>query len=253
MKYLLAIFLIISLPIFVNSYAQKLDPIPITISDKMNKIKFDGKWSFESEWKASTLSEFFYNDTEIVMRSAHQGDFIYIFIDPVEERSLNYLQDKATICFAPDYNNTQKPNIDDYCFVATLGKPDGITLRGSDTGFKQIPNQKGFIAIGNSSDNNDRYTDIQHPSYEYKIPIDLLGRADKYGFFLSVYDANTTKYHNWPTNTTNLAMLQPNYWGLIISPDKSLPEFGLPIVILLPLLVLVIILTKKLDLKTQSS
>lgn len=213
----------------------------------MDKIKFDGKWSFETEWKASTLSEFFYNDTEIILRSAHQNESIYILVDSITERSLDYMLDTAMICFDSKYNNSEKLDTVDYCFVAVLGERNGTTLQSSDLKFEQIPNHKQFIAVGNSSDNNDRYTIIPHPSYEFKIPIELLGRSDKYGFFFSMYDANKTKFYNWPTNLTRSdmsSMPESSYWGEIVSPDKSLPEFHmLPIIFVLSL-VLIIYLTK---------
>lgn len=231
--------------LLANSNAQESEPIPITLSHTMDKIKFDGRWSFETEWKASTLSEFFYNDTEVILRSAHQGEFIYILVDPVTERSLDYMLDTAMVCFNSKYDNSEKH--DDYCFIAVLGESGGTTLQRSDLKFEQIPNHEQFIAVGNSSDNNDRYTAIPHPSYEFKIPIELLGRSDKYSFFFSMYDADKTKFYNWPTNLTRSdlsSIPESSYWGEIISPDKSLPEFHMLPIVFVSSLILIIYLTK---------
>ncbi|MBI5697153.1 MAG: hypothetical protein HZC29_01340, partial [Thaumarchaeota archaeon] len=47
------------------------------------------------------------------------------------------------------------------------------------------------------------------------------------------------------TNATRAAEVpSPQLWGDLISPDKSLPEFDLPLLVLLPSLVLVFYLTR---------
>ena len=139
---------------------------------------------------------------------------------------------------------------DDYCFVIELEKNIGFVLQGESNtslnNFKSIPNHKEFIASSSISDQNDRYSKIPHPSYEFKIPIELFGRSDNYGFYFSVYDGYSDKFYSWPdiNPTKPLKIPSPSHWGNIISPDKSLPEFDLPLLLLLPALLLVISITR---------
>ena len=114
-----------------------------------------------------------------------------------------------------------------------MGEPNGTTLQGSDLKFEQIPNHEQFIAIGNSSDNNDRYTPIPHPSYEFKIPTDIIGRESVYGFYFKVHDSKSNTDYTYPQNLHDDFVATPDKWGEIYSPDKSLPEFDFPIMLFL--------------------
>ena len=79
MKMIKFLILLIFL-ILVNSqnfvYGQT-EPILITISDDRENVIFDGKWSNSVEWKKSSLNQFnFDDDTIIILRTAHQDDYI---------------------------------------------------------------------------------------------------------------------------------------------------------------------------------
>ena len=53
------------------------EPIMITVSSTMNKVIFDGKWTYGTEWKQSSLNTISYNDgTLMQLRTAHQENFI---------------------------------------------------------------------------------------------------------------------------------------------------------------------------------
>lgn len=238
--------------IFGSGYAFGFEPIPITVSGIMDKAVFDGKWTHESEWKASSLNTYEYeNDVQIVLRSAHQDDFVYIFLDPIMDYSQDDLGDYAIVCFDTQNNKSAKPDLDDHCFMAYLNDKHGLTYQGGHdsekNGLSKVVNHEGFIGISTISDANDRYTPIPHPSYEFRIPTDLIGRSHVYGFYFEVYDKNTDKLYTYPEN--NSTIQSPASWGEIYSPDKSLPEFDLPMIMLLSLLGLVILLTKKIQLK----
>jgi len=99
--------------------------------------------------------------------------------------------------------------------------------------FTKIPNPDGFIGVSTISDSNDRYTPTPHPSYEFKIPINLVGRESVYGFYFLVYDGHTKKSYTYPQNLDSdnfIKVPNPSMWGEIYSPDKSLPEFSLPVI-----------------------
>jgi hypothetical protein len=121
-----------------------------------------------------------------------------------------------------------------------LGSSTAITLQGDsnftfNNNFKKISSPDGLIAVGGISDYNDRYTSLQHQTYEFKIPTDLIGRTDKYGFYVSVFDTNSNKIYSWPDmqQDSPLKIPSPKTWGELWSPDKSLPEFPYPVISLI--------------------
>ena len=112
---------------------------------------------------------------------------------------------------------------------------------------KKISNLKNFIATSTVSDENDRYTDIPHPSYEFRISINMLNCSDNYGFYLFVFGASSNEYYSWPENSTRISSFYfPNLsiWDDIISPDKSLSELNLPMLIFTILIFTIIIQIK---------
>ena len=155
--------------------------------------------------------------------------------------------DKATVCFDPDNQRSFKPTENNYCFTVTLGQNQGSTFRGGtdfeNNGYmKKIENFDGFIAIANPSDENDRYNKNPHSTYEFRIPIDEIGRTDNYAFFLSVFEAKSHKFYTWPKDLREnvFEVPSPEKWAMIISPDKSLPEFPWNTVILASFLIIII-------------
>jgi len=236
-----------------DTFASSTEPILITISPDMEKVIFDGKWTFLTEWKPSSLTKVSFDDKQIILRTAHFENFIYIFVDPVNDLTLDEKMDEATICLDGKNNKSEIPDTNDFCFSVLLGNNEGSVFQGnlideSTASMHKISNPDGFIAISNVSDENDRYTKKPHPSYEFKIPIELLERSDNYGFYLSVYDASLDKFYSWPENSTrenSSDIPPPSEWGDIISPDKSLPELSFPILIFTILIFTIILVQSK--------
>jgi len=255
MKYPCLIFSLLISTVLVSNfdliYADS-EPVFITYSEKMESILFDGKWSFFSEWKESSLTEV---GELLKIRTAHYDDFIYVFVDVLNDKSLDKGSDRAVVCLDSKNNKSIISDSNDFCFIATLDREIGFTLQGgSDFGsknnFKKIPNHENFIAIGTTSDQNDRYLKIPHPSYEFKIPTDLINRNNEYGFYIQTFDANSGKILDWPQNISTESLNgipSPSVWGEMISLDKSLPEFPLPMFILAVLLLTMIIVSRKLN------
>lgn len=243
--FIFSFFLLLHTPL---SFAEP-DTILITLSDTMNKIKFDGKWSFPPEWKNSSLDTFGPNK----IRTAHQGEFVYVLIDVLSDSTYDKGSDKATLCFDTNNDKSIIPQEDDYCFIAILdGKQEFILQGGSpfriSSHYQKILTHENFIAIGTMSDNNDRYSKTPHTSYEFKIPIEIIGRSNVYGFYLQVFDQSSGQTFTWPENiNTNNKIPPTNLWGEIISIDKSLPEFPLPLFFFTILLFSMIIVSKKLN------
>ncbi|WP_246275343.1 hypothetical protein [Nitrosopumilus oxyclinae] len=224
------------------------DPILITQSSGLHNVVFDGKWTHETEWKQSSHNLLSYDDDMVIhLRTAHQENFIYVFVDPIGDLTLDKNLDKATICFDAKNNKSQNPDSDDYCFSVSLNQEHGILTQGTSNGNYEMINGPEFIATSNISDENDRYTKILHPSFEFRIPIELLNRSDNYGFYLSVYDASSDKFYSWPENVTRESsqIPSPSEWGDIVSPDKSLPEMHLPFLIFTILIFAIILVQSK--------
>ena len=239
--FLTLMILIFSLSI-ENTFAIS-EPILITKSSSMEHIIFDGKWTNYLEWKQSSHNQYTFDNGEIIihLRTAHFENYIYVFVDPVNDLTLDEKMDEATICLDGKNNKSEIHDTNDFCFSVSLGNNEGSVFQGNSieesiTPMQIISNPDDFIAISSMSDENDRYTKTPHPSYEFKIPIELLERSDNYGFYLSVYDANLDKFYSWPKNSTRENFSDfppPSQWGDIISPDKSLPELNLPLIILM--------------------
>lgn len=233
------IIIIVFLVFFTNYhqiYAE--DIIPISISNKMDKLIFDGKWTHSLEWKRSSLNELYYPEYDklIEFRSAHQDNFVYFLVDFVSDESAQPGKDSAIICMNTDNSNNGFFDENDYCFVSILNEK-GYILRGNSTSnqLEKIEAIDGYIAISSMSDENDRYSKIPHTSFEFRIPTDLIGRNDIYGFYVGIYDEENQLTFSWPQSIKTNSLFDvppPNQWGSLISPDKSLPEFDLPLLML---------------------
>ena len=154
----------------------------------------------------------------------------------------------AIICFDKNYTKSDMPNENDYCFGVPFDGKHPFTLNGGSplsftSHYTKIENPTGLIGVSSVSDENDRYTTVPHASYEFRIPTDVVGRSDIYGFYLGVYDQSNNRVYSWPQEVSVNSLFDipsPKYWGEIISPDKSLPEFPLPALLLIPAFLLVI-------------
>jgi len=233
MRNKISIIIIFSIIIFSTGNAFASEPILITISSQLHKVIFDGKWTSELEWKASSLDTLSYDDnSEIQLRTAFQDGYIYVFLDVISDTIIDKGADNALICFDGKNDKTRIPSFDDYCFSTSLSRKisfayQGGGILGLNGHFQKIPNPENYIAIGNVSDENDRYSKIPHVSYEFRIPIDILERSDNYGFYIAVFEANSNVIYSWPTEVHQSRIFtipSPSVWGDIISPDKSMAK-----------------------------
>ena len=247
--------LIISLFFLLSSInaANATQSILITYSGTMDNVVFDGKWTDRLEWKQSSWDKILTTNGDAVhIRSAHQSDFIYILLDVVADRSIDHISDRAIVCIDGNNDKTSKTGVDDYCFLASLDGKQGFVYQGGSSlalngYFKKITSADGFIGVGGKSDQYDKYSQIPHASFEFKIPLNLFGRSDVYGFYVLVYDASGNQYYSWPEGIfldSPFDIPSPSNWGNLVSPDKSIPEFELPILALVPAIFLVIYFTK---------
>jgi len=250
-NFLIMILFLLLIPALQTTNAEP--SILISKSDTVEKAIFDGKWTERLEWKQSSWDIIkFQREDSVHLRSAHQGDFIYILLDVVADQTLDHISDKALVCIDSKNDKTSIAGKDDYCFQASLDSNQGFVYQGGSPlalngHFKKILNTDGFIGVGGKSDQNDKYSKIPHASYEFKIPLELFGRSDIFGFYVYVYDASTSQYYTWPGGvipSNPFDIPSPSKWGLLVSPDKSIPEFDLPFLALIPAIFLAIYLTR---------
>lgn len=243
------IFLIIN---FAAASASSTEQMFITISQDMDKIIFDGKWSYKTEWKQTSLYSLNYDDgTLIQVRLGHQNNFVYVFVDDVRNTQFAKGSDRTLLCIDTKNDKENLPSLNDYCFIATLSGKNNLVLDGDSpigfaSNYKKIAQPEGLIEIGSLSDENDPYSKTQHPGYEFRIPTELIGRSDKYGLYLDVYHAQSSKGYSWPQeiHSSPFNIPSPKEWGEVISPDKTLPEFPAPPLLLLPSLFIIVYFTR---------
>lgn len=244
------IFLIL-FTVFGVSDVYGEDNILITYSNSIPDVIIDGRWSFPTEWKASSYDLVMYDDQRIHLRSAHNENFVYIMINFETDTSIDTNSDMATICLDPDSSRPAVPTEDIFCFTSVLGQNKGNVFQGgsdvANTGhFKKITGFNSYETGAMASDENDRYSKIPHSTFEFKIPIDKVGRFDNYGLFLSVYDDTSKKFYTWPADLRHdvRQIPSPQLWGQMLSPDKSLPEFPIPLLALVLFLSCTVLFTR---------
>ena len=225
-------------------------------------IIFDGKWTFLKEWKPSSEDIIGFNDGKTLsIKTGHDRSNLYVLLDFISERSFAKFADFGMVCISTDFGKENHPEDNDYCFVVPLGSKNPITLKGGsplgkNNYFTKIKNHPDLVSVGGISDKNDRYTSVPHTTYEFKIPVEIFGASDMYRFYVALYDANANKIYTWPQDiaTETYPYVPPSSrWGELISPDKSLPEFQLPVLILLPVISLAIYLTRKIQITFYSN
>lgn len=241
----------IILLVFYGSHVAYADnQILTTYRDDGNQTIFDGKWSFLQEWKRTSYNTA-YGDS-LIIRTGHDYKNLYVLIDFVSQQKFSKNSDFGIVCIDGKSDKELVPQKDDYCFLVTLGSNHPITLEGGNilginNHFSVVDNNPSLIAIGGISDENDRYSTTPHTTYEFKIPLEIFERSDKYGFFAGAYVANENKIYSWPEDMKDQDIFHipsPISWGDLISPDKSIPEFPWPLIALLFTTFFIIVISK---------
>jgi len=249
MKKAIVVIILVS----IGTHSAFAEQIFITLREDADNTIFDGKWTFQQEWKNTSEDVItFDGGNKLAIRTGHDFENLYVFVDFISDTSIQKSADKSFVCIDSKMNGGNVPQSDDYCFMISVGSHNPITLQGghklAQTGYlAKIPNHPSLIAVGGVSDNNDRYSDVPHASYEFKIPLEIFGKSDKYGFYVVAYDAKANKAYSWPMYTATEKypfLAPPDKWGQLISPDKSIPEFEWPVFVILPALLIVICLTR---------
>lgn len=219
------------LPHILN--ATSSDQIFTTYRDDGNNTIWDGKWTFLQEWKRTSLATAY--GENFVIRVGHDYKSLYVFLDLLSQQKITKYSDYAIVCITSDMDLEERLKNDNHCYFVTQGSNNPLTFQGggilgSNNYLIKIKNDPNLIAVGGISSESDRYTSVPHTSYEFRIPINDIGRSDVYRFYTSVYDSNENKVYSWPESLPEKVfpnIPSPSSWGQVISPDKSLPEFPL--------------------------
>ena len=222
----LGIFALCIVTLFSNlAFAD--EPIKITISNTFDDVIFDGKWSFPHEWKASSLDKFRFDGDDLILRTAHQDNNLYIMINVLGDITYDHIADRAILCL--DGGDISKmADETDWCYVAKRGSKNGTTLNGGSPTYRTShfsieKNHPDFIAVWGTSAETDRYLTTPHAVYEFQIPIEQIGFEDEYGFFIQVFDGkNVMTYPTEHSGKYPQMIPSPEKWGLLISPDHSI-------------------------------
>jgi hypothetical protein len=240
--------LIVLIGLFSSSFflSDTFAEEPIIIAESRSIQEIDGKWGFVSEWKEGGYKGLsFDGGGKFILRTAHDRSYIYVLVDNIGDTTANKREDRATVCLNSKHEN---PEQKDYCFIVTLSRKNTIVLEESipytiKPEFKRIF-QTGFEGMGDVTA-ADRYSGIPHNTFEFKIPVDLVGNSSEYQFYVSVYDAHTNNILTWPKNIilkNNFEIPSSSSWGTMISPDKSLPEFHfIYLVFCVPVLMIILL------------
>ena len=206
------------------------EPIKTAYSGSLHYVQFDGEWTFGSEWKTSSYDKFWYDKEAIILRTAHEDKFFYVFIDYLTDFTNDHIADRAIVCF-DGYGTSSAADESDWCYAVSRGSGNGHTLQGGSpiyqtSHFNLVKNHPDFVAHGGTSGENDRYVSIPHASYEFRIPIEQIGFQDEYGFFVQVYDGNDVKtYPKEFSGKFPQKIPSPVKWGKIVSPDHSISNY----------------------------
>jgi len=206
------------------------EPIKTSYAD-MENIQIDGEWTYRSEWKPTSFDKFSYDKEDaIVLRTAHQDKFFYVFIDHLADFTNDHIADRAIVCF-DGYDTSSIADESDWCYAVSRGSSNGHTLQGGSpiyqtSHFNLVKNHPDFVAHGGTSGENDRYVVPPHAAYEFRIPIEQIGFQDEYGFFIQVFDGNDVKtYPKEFSGKFPQKIPSPAKWGKLISPDHSISDW----------------------------
>ena len=207
------------------------EPIKTVYSGSLHLVQFDGEWTFSSEWKNSSYAKFEYDQTDaIILRTAHEDKFFYVFINYLTDFTNDHIADRAIVCF-DGHDTSSAADESDWCYAVSRGSGNGHTLQGGSpiyqtSHFNLVKNHPDFVAHGGTSGENDRYVAIPHAAYEFRIPIEQIGFQDEYGFFVQVYDGNDVKtYPKEFSGKFPQKIPSPVKWGKIVSPDHSISKY----------------------------
>ena len=207
------------------------EPIKTVYSGSLHNVQFDGEWTFGSEWKNSSYAKFEYDQTDaIILRTAHEDKFFYVFIDYLTDFTYDHIADRAIVCF-DGYGTSSVADESDWCYAVSRGSGNGHTLQGGSpiyqtSHFNLVKNHPDFVAHGGTSGENDRYVATPHAAYEFRIPIEQIGFQDEYGFFVQVFDGNDIKtYPKEFSGKFPQKIPSPVKWGKIVSPDHSISKY----------------------------
>ncbi|MEM2760586.1 MAG: hypothetical protein QXU32_02720 [Nitrososphaerales archaeon] len=229
----------------------------------------DGAWTTEFEWVAAKGWYIHYdNSGEMILKTTHDTEYIYVLLELISDEVRND-KDMALICFDTKADGGDAPQEDDYCFIVYMS---GTTLveRGNSVDYDEIPITDGIIMKGGMSADKSPYYVEPHTSFEFRIPVDIIGPSERYGFYALVLNADTGSIsdedqeephvvptcgiqYDWPgeygeqglISDPNCLRAPPSKWGTLVSPTGTIPEFPMPVIVLTSILATTILIARR--------
>lgn len=195
---------IIGNQMYAQTSNSSASPSPIMQSPYTdNPPDIDGKWTTSSEWNEATAIGLGKNDSKMYVLTQHDSNFVYVMADIVSDHTTP--SDSQLM----RYNFLMLFDRDDYKGDIALGNKEiGIgtslaylngTQIGSNFGSPvwTYDNQSAAVdivtpagynsSVGFSSTNDPFDSSQDHRIYEFRIPVSLLHKSDKYGFSLQAH------------------------------------------------------------------
>jgi hypothetical protein len=222
------IIILILFTYYPRTFASDDDTVLIPYTDKPPTI--DGIWTNPEEWinASETLKKGIESNQELFIRTIHDNGFLYFLLDyKSDETELNL--DFGTVCLAATNDNN---SIEDYyCYrLVALGHDGLFKGNSSPPVFNQVEKPMEFVASVGFSGENNPYSQNSHRIYEFKIPIEYIGSASRYAFYVQTSDPSSGKMLVWPDKAVDADRYvpdihDPRVWGVLESTHGTIPEF----------------------------
>jgi hypothetical protein len=185
----------------------------------------DGTRDYSNEWQRPGFTRSPEGTNQnLVIRSEHDREFMYFLLEDRSDKTNDGADDRGIICLDNPPRETPSPGDEDICIFVT--KTGVITaVKGSDDGsannFVEVPTE--LKARGGMTDG--------FTTYEFKIPIDFVGRYSEYGFLTASVDISSQTMTMFPDRGYSDNIPPQNLWATMQSLDKTIPEFPYPILV----------------------
>ena len=90
--------LLLSLLILLSTNPAFGQELPIVFTTNLDDVVFDGIWSYETEWKPGSVTKVKTENSNFVIKYAHDYENLLIFISVLSDSTPSKISDKAIIC-----------------------------------------------------------------------------------------------------------------------------------------------------------
>jgi hypothetical protein len=202
------------------SYSFENVFILVSGQDQPN-ISIDGRQTDISEWSGANRQTVESQDgAPFMLLAVHDSDYLYLRLELGDQSE--HSTDQAYICFDTDHDGGSFDE-GDYCFYIGMTEKQLKAIQGigEDSAERwREANPEGAAASSGISEST--YISTPHAFYEFRIPLELVGDSDEFGFYALVIDGNTDKRYDIPsTGRSSMIVPDPYRWGLMVFLDSE--------------------------------